>query len=351
MRSFVSSTQYLSSEKVWNHTLGERQKPPGWQIFVAERDKLWEVDLRSRSARAVLEVPSVVSVAKLDTRKEIVELLASGGAAAAPSTKSSVSPIDQSTKEPGTVNSKTADKADAANADEAKLAAVQALRSVDRIVLYDSGSGHTKEFKLPASIPNKDVSVYWIAPDQLLVTFDSDYWSGGHVTQLKWIDGAGKVMRETEVKVAGYVPDSPQATSWFGLGIVPVTIVWVAGIALVAPLVLLQHHDAADFASAVAQCFHIGWAPFVLLIAISGLLAWLTLRLQRKYRRSHSAIWAGFVFLFGLSGFLAYLIEYRRAKLEACTECGEIVPRDREACADCDAEFALPPRVGTEIFA
>jgi predicted amidophosphoribosyltransferase len=62
-------------------------------------------------------------------------------------------------------------------------------------------------------------------------------------------------------------------------------------------------------------------------------------------------VWVTFVLLLGLPGFLAYLIEHRRAKLETCSECGKVVPRDREACAACDAEFAAPARVGTEIFA
>jgi hypothetical protein len=90
----------------------------------------------------------------------------------------------------------------------------------------------------------------------------------------------------------------------------------------------------------------------MLAVLLAGLaFALLTLRQQQKYRRPGSVVWAVFVFLFGVAGYAAYFIEHRLAKLEACPQCGEIVPRDREVCADCNTEFALPARIRTEIFA
>jgi hypothetical protein len=83
----------------------------------------------------------------------------------------------------------------------------------------------------------------------------------------------------------------------------------------------------------------------------SAILAWVTLRWHRKFRRRAAGVWTGFVALLGVPGFLAYLLEHRRAKLETCAECGAIVPRDRDACADCGKTFAPPAPVGTEIFA
>ena len=44
-------------------------------------------------------------------------------------------------------------------------------------------------------------------------------------------------------------------------------------------------------------------------------------------------------FLAWTAGLLAYLVEQRRAKLEACPQCGDIVPRDREACAACNTDL------------
>ena len=117
------------------------------------------------------------------------------------------------------------------------------------------------------------------------------------------------------------------------------------------PLYLMQTNNVSDFASGFSMVAGFAWPPMIVVLVIAAVLTWWTLRLQRKYRRGGSTAWALFAFVFGVPGFLAYLAEHRQAKLEACSQCGEIVPRDREACAACDAEFAPPARVGTEIFA
>ena len=89
----------------------------------------------------------------------------------------------------------------------------------------------------------------------------------------------------------------------------------------------------------------------MIVLVISAVLAWLTWLLQRKYRRPATALWTAFVFLLGAPGFVAYWLEHRRPKLERCPECGQIVPRDRDACSDCSTPFPAPTLVGTEIFA
>jgi hypothetical protein len=130
-----------------------------------------------------------------------------------------------------------------------------------------------------------------------------------------------------------------------------VTIVWLVGIVLGAPFGMLQDYVETSYLNAISHTIEVAWPPLVLVLALAAVLTWLTMRLQRKYRRSGSGAWAVFVFLLGPPGFLAYLVEHRRAKMEACRQCGEIVPPDREACAACNTEFAAPARVGTEIFA
>jgi hypothetical protein len=133
--------------------------------------------------------------------------------------------------------------------------------------------------------------------------------------------------------------------------VAPIPAGWATVLGLIAPVAMLQEYKATSYVDALAQGLSFAGLPFVIVILTGALLAWLTLRLQRKYRRSASGVWATFIFLCGLPGFLAYLIEHRRPKLEACPQCGEIVPRDRDACAACNAEFPPPAPVGTEIFA
>jgi hypothetical protein len=131
----------------------------------------------------------------------------------------------------------------------------------------------------------------------------------------------------------------------------PISALWLVGMLLGAPLYLIQMNTAANYSTALAEVGRIAWPPLVIVLAVSAALAWLTWRQQRKYCRPATALWTVFVFLLGLPGFIAYWLEHRRPRLETCSECGQIVPRDRDICADCSTPFAAPPPVRTEIFA
>ena len=133
--------------------------------------------------------------------------------------------------------------------------------------------------------------------------------------------------------------------------VAPVPVGWAAVLGVFAPLGMIQSNLVASYGEAMAKIFTPGDAPANCDSAVRCVLAWITFRIQRKYHRRANSVWVTFVLLLGLPGFLAYLFEHRRAKLEACRQCGKVVPRDREACAACETEFAAPARVGTEIFA
>jgi hypothetical protein len=226
-----------------------------------------------------------------------------------------------------------------------------ALRSNDRIIMYNPETGGRRDFVIPDQIRAAQFDVSWIAPEKLLLQTQPGNWSGGPFKKLWWIDTTGKIEREVELKLSGWTPTSPRQTAWQFFSVAQVPIAWIVGVLIVAPLVVLQNLHAPSFTSALAQTFSDTWLPLVLILALSAVLAWLTIKLQRKYRRSSSREWAAFVFLFGPAGFIAYLLQHRRPKLEACAGCGAIVPRDRDACAACATPFAPPARVGTEIFA
>jgi hypothetical protein len=287
--------------------------------YLTEADRLWAVDLRQRSARVVFEAPGLISTDLLTTRKEIAQQPAAG-----------------------------AKKADNEQSD---LSDEIAVRTDDRIVLYDLATSSRRDFVLPKQLPNLNLVIYWVAPTQLLLQYEEGEWSGGHIEHLLWIDPSGAIQRQAEVKVAGSVSESPRKILSGMSGVIPISIAWLLGVSIGAPLVLFQNHLAGSYANGVAQSFSAAWPPLVFVLILSAAFAWVTLQLHRKYRRPATGAWVAFVLLMGLPGFIAYLVEHHRHKLEACPQCGEIVPRDRDACAACNTEFAPPPRVGTEIFA
>lgn len=95
------------------------------------------------------------------------------------------------------------------------------------------------------------------------------------------------------------------------------------------PLLLLS------LGTAVLICLPIGW--------------WL----GRRYSLPLCAQvgWAVFLLLGGLPGLLAFLSVQEWPAREACPNCQRLRVVDRTQCEHCVADFAPPEKTGTEIFA
>jgi hypothetical protein len=223
-----------------------------------------------------------------------------------------------------------------------------AVRSPDRITILNWPSKNKREFTLPEPTRDKDFTVNALPSGELLLI-----WSKNRreTTMLTWIRPDGTVVREREITLNSYGGDDEQTAAWVAAAVAPIPVGWAAVLGLLAPLEMIQTNQVANYGEAVTKMFDPGILPLVAIAMCSMLLAWITFRIQRKYHRQANSVWVTFVLLLGLPGFLAYLIEHRRAKLERCAECGKVVPRDREACAACNRDFAAPSRAGTEIFA
>jgi len=91
----------------------------------------------------------------------------------------------------------------------------------------------------------------------------------------------------------------------------------------------------------------LNWAVAALVCLPIGL--WL----GRRYRFSFAAHggWAVFHLLFGVPGLLAFLSVQEWPAREACPNCKGLRLVDREQCEHCGAEWALPAKTGTEVFA
>jgi hypothetical protein len=161
----------------------------------------------------------------------------------------------------------------------------------------------------------------------------------------------GSVIRRQDVALTSNTGLSEGAAVVLGTVAFPVLIGYLFGPFIGIPITMLQSNVVATYPDALARSFDIGWLGLPTAIVLSVVLTWWIYRLQRKYHRSGTGIWSTFVLLFGWPAFLAYWIEHRRPQMESCGQCGSVVPRDRESCANCNALFPTPPLVGTEIFA
>lgn len=299
---------------------------PSWLVFVIDGDRLEEVDLRSRSVRKVLDLPGIQQAA---ITYELPKKAASKGDA-------------------------TADE----QAGQGKTSMQQqiewtlniAARTADRVVVLDPRSMTQREFKLNESLRDKSYTAYFLPSGEMLAVWNEKDRPPGE-TEVGWMRPDGTFSKQHTVQLAVQPQQSNHTGAWLAAGVAPVTAGWLGVISVVAPLGMMQMHQAASYASGVAKLLPFTTLPLLAVIALSAFLTWQTVKLQRKYHRPATRVWATFVFLLGLPGFLAYLVEQRRPKMEACPQCNDIVPRDRSACASCNAEFSAPPRLGTEIFA
>jgi hypothetical protein len=84
---------------------------------------------------------------------------------------------------------------------------------------------------------------------------------------------------------------------------------------------------------------------------VSAILAALCYRHHRRYTDRGGAAWALFVLVMGVPGAVGYWLHRQWPATERCDHCGAVVPRDRDGCLACAAEFPAPALKGIEVLA
>jgi hypothetical protein len=295
--------------------LEEELQIPRWLVYVIDGEELKEINLRERTVRTIFESPGLISVSILSELKSFSE----------PKTES------KSKQET-----------------EPRLA----VRSKDRLIIINPTTNDKREFALPEQLRELQLTAYSIAADQLLIDWtqrNEERWR----EHLAWLDPDGTISREESPHLSQYdIPETnEQLAALLGTVLAPIPICWAFVTTVVGPLSEIDNNGLPTYAAALRKCLDIAWPALVAVTVVGCVAAWLVLCWQRRYLRPRSLTWVTFAFLLGLPGLAAYWLEHRRAKLEDCGECAAKVPRDRDACDRCNAPFAAPPLVGTEIFA
>jgi hypothetical protein len=143
-----------------------------------------------------------------------------------------------------------------------------------------------------------------------------------------------------------------QWSVWFALG-GPSPLVLGGISASAATDNVLDEGAAATYPEALAWTLREMWPALVLAQVLAAGLALLCWRRQARYGASGPERWAWplFVLVMGLPGWAGYRFGRSWPVLETCPACAAGVPRDREECVRCAAEFPRPALKGTEVFA
>ncbi len=320
----------------YGYVSARRQEiPPSWMVYLVDGDRLWAIDLQARTAKTIYESAELLGVNILNDFPDEV------------ATKAAPQPPDKTaTHEPPTNG-----KPQTASPDQVKWVRRLAVRKTDRLVILDFKGDSKREYLIPQPMRDGNFNIASLENGELLARWPKGDYRTSLQYDLAWIRPDGTITRKAQAQLVNSGREDEHQIMWLALPVAPIPIAWTAVSTMIAPIAMVQSNEAATFQDAWAEIFRMAGIPFLIVLAVGILLAWLTLRLQRKYHRSLSGVWTAFVFLLGVPGFIAYLIEHRRAKLEPCGDCGKVVPRDRESCAACNKEFAPPPQIGTEIFA
>jgi hypothetical protein len=156
--------------------------------------------------------------------------------------------------------------------------------------------------------------------------------------------------REAVVLKLGTVMDEKDEARTSAL-LVPAPAMLAFFAAVVTPREAISASRAANYSAALSHSLTLFAVPLLLVSMLSVILAAFCWRRNRQYYQSASGAWFVFVLLTGLPGLVGYLFHRRWPVREACPACLKFVPRDRDTCAACGAEFPPPPRKGIEVFA
>jgi hypothetical protein len=281
-----------------------------WMIYLADGGVVREIDLRTREVRSLGEFGDLISMG-------IAEF----------------TPLGVENPEKQTLDQRLA------------------IRSRDRVVIFNTFDSTRFEFKIPEALRAEQFRVSMVGDDQLLLHLNRGQWERGAVVELLWINREGEAQDQQTVQLVRYTNQMRPIDAVMPAALAPSLLPWLVGMLAVAPLLMLQEHDAIAYTAAIAEIWQFTWMGLAVVVALSVILSIVVYRWQQKYSRPHTFTWTAFVFLTTLPGFFAYWALHRCEPLAACPHCKHEVPRNREACASCSETFPEPKLLGTEVFA
>lgn len=224
---------------------------------------------------------------------------------------------------------------------------------VDAAVLVLDGLGQVlKQYPIPETLRDKDLNFAETSNGEALV-----YWHSpldGLATQVEyrfyWVSQGGDYQ---EANVTLPWTSEMRAQQIFTGVEMPAPLVAICAVAMSRPTQLLEEGLALTYREALGRAL-IEFGPSLLFAQLLAAgLALLCYRRQVRYaaRGPERVAWTLFVLAFGLPGWIGYRFGQSWPALQTCPECAMAVPRDREDCARCAAEFARPALKGTEVFA
>jgi hypothetical protein len=222
-----------------------------------------------------------------------------------------------------------------------------AVRLSDRLLVLNFEGEILRTVALPPAARDQYVELYLTIDHQPIL--EVTQYTPRQPTEIYWLDDTGAVVRKELAPslMSNYEPESP----WMLAGLFPSPAALAATFLYFRPRGLVDNYLARDFDAALARSVAESWPAFVAVCVLAVISAVVCYRHFHRYGRTGAGPWVIFVLLTGLPGLVGYLLHRRRPAVERCRSCGAVVPRDRQDCLVCAAEFAPPEPRGIEVFA
>jgi hypothetical protein len=171
--------------------------------------------------------------------------------------------------------------------------------------------------------------------------------------QEHWICWVGDGGQSREARTTLSSPGGLLQMRGLAAPVAPAPLVLGGFVALVRTRELLEQGLAQSYPEALVRAIREFWSALAIAQLIAAGFSLLCYRRQVRYGASRweRVTWPLFVLLLGLPGWIGYRFGRTWPTIEVCPSCRVGVPRDRESCVQCEAEFPAPARRGTEVFA
>jgi hypothetical protein len=227
-----------------------------------------------------------------------------------------------------------------------------AARIDDAVLLLDERGGLLRRYQIPESLRERTLNFQETTSGEALLYAKgpSDALVAEVEYRFCWARPGGEDRESsTTLRSPGWL--RPYRAS--GGIVAPAPLVLLGALAVERSPKLMEEGLETSYPVALGRAI----GEFAPTLLIAGLLSFglavLCYRRQARYGAStrEKLVWSLFVLALGLPGWVGYRFGRSWPILEVCSECGLQVPRDRDNCNACEAEYPLPQRKGTEVFA
>jgi hypothetical protein len=303
-------------------TTGAVNAEPSWSteraLHLLANGKLWSIDPRKRQVRALADAPPGAAIGWIwDLRKVDPE------------------------KQPQNLAVQSTGWAPR----------MLGIRADDRLILVELENGQPRSILLPPEVRDRVLAGCELADGKLsLIAFGTTTFR--QAQEAIRIDPEGKIVKRQAIPLSGGGNElfGEANMGWFVLAAAPFAAAQ-APVAVLYPQELVRTGQYDSYAAALSPSLARLWPCVVgsLLIGVFSAIA--AYRRQKRYALPGAIGWAIFAFLFGIPGWIAYRFHRTWPVVEACPECTQPAPRDRESCVECGATFPPPELKGLEVFA